>query len=156
MAAAKKEPSSPAPASPDQRHLLARFAHPHYVLNSLLALPLPVLLSYHLWLLNASTGLDRNTLLAILAAPSLMSVSVMTSRWDFAGACTRVEEEGRELTSGGRGAVRVGVLELEGLQRVWPVLYAFKSRAVLAPSSFVPDLLAPYARRLSLPLCHRS
>lgn len=66
-------------------HLVARFAHAHYLANALLTLPLPVLLTYHLALMADSDGLDRNTLLAVIAAPTMLAFSVVSSRWDFAG-----------------------------------------------------------------------
>jgi hypothetical protein len=69
-------------------HLRERLAHPHYFLNVLLSLPLPLLL------LNA--GVDTNTALALVAAPVLLFGSLFT-RGGFgdAGASSGGRDEGR-------------------------------------------------------------
>jgi hypothetical protein len=49
----------------DDRYLIARLAHPHYILNSLLCLPLPILVS-------RIASLDRRTLLVLALGPLLL------------------------------------------------------------------------------------
>ncbi|KAK4704110.1 hypothetical protein P7C70_g2106, partial [Phenoliferia sp. Uapishka_3] len=63
-------------------HLVTRISHPHYFLNSILCLPLPLILLIHLRANALSKGLDRNALLLLAAVPALFSLSVLNRRWD--------------------------------------------------------------------------
>ncbi|ORY41110.1 hypothetical protein BCR35DRAFT_311377 [Leucosporidium creatinivorum] len=49
----------------DDRYLIARLAHPHYILNSLLCLPVPILVAQ-------IASLDRKTILLLALAPFLL------------------------------------------------------------------------------------
>lgn len=49
----------------DNRYLIARLTHPHYILNTLLCLPLPILVT-------RIASLDRKTVLLLAFAPLLL------------------------------------------------------------------------------------
>lgn len=56
--------------------IFQRLNHPHYLANILLCFPLPVILSYHVYLHSLNNGLTNNTLAAMLGGPILIAYSL--------------------------------------------------------------------------------
>ncbi|KAL8279366.1 hypothetical protein RQP46_008178 [Phenoliferia psychrophenolica] len=67
-----------------RRHdVAARLGHRHYILNSLICTPLPLIVASHLRVLaRTNGGLERNSVFVLVALPAFLALSVLNRRWD--------------------------------------------------------------------------